>query len=112
MLIGRHSDADIRLALPDVSRRHCRIVFAHGAWQLFDLSSLNGVFVNGERVQRASLKEGDQLKIGGLVFDIRVGSKWKDNPAPDLAARPSVLRGVVESLPLGATQAPHRRKAS
>src|SRR5229473_2849513 len=45
-LMGRHSEADVRLPLPDVSRRHCRFLFADGAWQIFDLDSLNGVFVN------------------------------------------------------------------
>src|SRR5438128_1985002 len=46
MLIGRHSEADVRLALPDVSRRHCRFVFAQGQWQVIDLNSLNGIYVN------------------------------------------------------------------
>ena len=47
MLIGRHSQADIRLPLPDVSRRHCRFFFGEGVWQVLDLNSLNGVFLNG-----------------------------------------------------------------
>ena len=47
MMLGRHSQSDIRVALPDVSRRHCRFVFEAGQWHLFDLNSLNGTFVNG-----------------------------------------------------------------
>src|SRR5262249_48679796 len=55
MIFGRHSEADLRLPLPDVSRRHCRLAFVDGYWQLFDLSSLNGTFVNGQRTQHALL---------------------------------------------------------
>src|SRR5258707_482200 len=54
MLLGRHSSADIRLPLPDVSRRHCRFVFLDGRWQVFDLNSLNGVFVNDQPVAQAT----------------------------------------------------------
>src|SRR5689334_11928171 len=32
VIVGRHSDADVRLPLPDVSRRHCRFVWCDGAW--------------------------------------------------------------------------------
>ena len=53
VVLGRHSAADVRVGLPDVSRRHCRFVFADNRWQVFDLNSLNGLFVNGERVQQA-----------------------------------------------------------
>ena len=50
VLVGRHSEVDVRLPLPDVSRRHCRFVYADGIWRVFDLRSLNGVYVNGERI--------------------------------------------------------------
>jgi predicted component of type VI protein secretion system len=116
MLVGRHTDADVRLALPDVSRRHCRMVFAHGGWQMFDLNSLNGVFVNGQRVEQATLRDGDQLRIGGLTFVVQTGPR-ADAAVPitarDVATRASVLRSIVESLPVGENEArPPQRKAS
>ena len=70
MLVGRHSAADVRLSLPDVSRRHCRFLFSDGAWRVFDLNSLNGVFVNGERLQEAALYHGDRIRIGSLTFEV------------------------------------------
>lgn len=70
MLVGRHTEADIRLPLPDVSRRHCRLVYAEGCWQVIDLNSLNGVMVNGEQVLQAPLEQGDVLRIGGFTFTI------------------------------------------
>jgi pSer/pThr/pTyr-binding forkhead associated (FHA) protein len=73
MVIGRQSAADIRLRSPEVSRRHCRLVFADGQWQVFDLSSLNGVWVNGLRVQRATLQNNDILHIGNYDFVVQIG---------------------------------------
>jgi pSer/pThr/pTyr-binding forkhead associated (FHA) protein len=77
MLIGRHSEADIRLALPDISRRHCRFVFAEGHWTVFDLNSLNGIYINDERLQEATLCQGDLIRIGGLTFlvDLTAGTE-------------------------------------
>ena len=77
MVLGRHSDADVRLPLPDVSRRHCRFVFSAGRWRVIDLGSLNGIYVNGELVQQAELRHSDTLRIGGFVFevDLRQGER-------------------------------------
>ena len=67
-IVGRHSDADVRLALPDISRRHCRLAFENHQWRVYDLNSLNGVFVNGERMQEATLYHGDRLQLGTFNF--------------------------------------------
>jgi predicted component of type VI protein secretion system len=75
MLVGRHSEADVRLALPDVSRRHCRLVFSNGGWQVVDLNSLNGVFVNGERIIQAELHDHDIIGIGVFRFEVDMGSE-------------------------------------
>jgi pSer/pThr/pTyr-binding forkhead associated (FHA) protein len=72
-IVGRHSGADVRLSLPDVSRRHCRFLFADGSWQVFDLNSLNGVFVNGERLHESLIRHGDRVRIGSLTFEIDLG---------------------------------------
>ncbi len=71
MVLGRHSGVDVRLPLPDVSRWHCRFVFADSAWHIEDLDSLNGIFVNGQRVPKARLQEADQLGIGGFTFEVQ-----------------------------------------
>lgn len=71
-VLGRHTTADIRLPLADVSRKHCRFLFAEGCWQIIDLDSLNGVFVNNQRVHRAILHQGDRIRIGSFVFEARL----------------------------------------
>ena len=70
MLIGRHTECDIRLPLPDVSRRHCRLQFVEGSWQVIDLNSLNGIRVNGEPCAQGQLEQGDLLKIGSFIFSV------------------------------------------
>src|SRR3954447_12421999 len=67
VVVGRHTECDVRLPLPDVSRRHCRLQFVEGCWQVMDLNSLNGIQVNGEAVLQAPLAQGDRLKIGGFT---------------------------------------------
>jgi predicted component of type VI protein secretion system len=78
-LVGRHTDAVVRLPLPDVSRRHCRLVFDESGWQIIDLNSLNGIQVNGEKVLQAPLEQGDLLRIGGFVFAIDLTGKNATN---------------------------------
>ena len=67
-IVGRHTEADVRLPLPDVSRRHCRLLFREGVWRITDLNSLNGVQVNDESVLDAPLEQDDRLRIGGFHF--------------------------------------------
>lgn len=70
ILVGRHSEADVRLPLPDVSRRHCRLVYSEGHWRVFDLHSLNGIYLNGDLVEQAFLHSGDRLRVGGFVLEL------------------------------------------
>jgi predicted nucleic acid-binding Zn-ribbon protein len=63
--IGRSGSADVRLDDPTVSRRHALVVRTPDAGlRALDDRSLNGLFVNGERVDWAPLEDGDELEIG------------------------------------------------
>ena len=73
-VLGRHSRADIRLAFPEVSRRHARVVFRDGQWRIVDLDSLNGVWINGERMHDAVLYQGDCVRIGVCVLTVEQGT--------------------------------------
>jgi predicted nucleic acid-binding Zn-ribbon protein len=65
MRIGRSSGADLRLDDPTVSRRHALIVLTpEGELRALDDRSLNGLFVNAERVEWSPLSDGDELEIG------------------------------------------------
>ena len=97
MLLGRHSQADVRLPLPDVSRRHCRFLFSQGVWQVIDLNSLNGVFLNGEPIRQATLCSGDLIRIGGFTFAVEVNEAR--TKAVDTDASAGLIRGLFKRPP-------------
>jgi FHA domain/Zinc-ribbon containing domain len=68
--IGRSLAADLRFDDPTVSRRHALIVRQADGVRLLDDRSLNGVFVNGSRVEGKTLKDGDEIIVGRyrLIF--------------------------------------------
>lgn len=62
--LGRHPDSDIMLDDITVSRRHVTIERTQDGYVVSDEGSLNGTYVNQERVDRAVLRHGDELQIG------------------------------------------------
>ena len=67
---GRHPDSDIFLDDVTVSRRHAEFHREGGTFTVRDVGSLNGTYVNRERVESATLSNGDEVQIGKfrLVF--------------------------------------------
>ena len=61
---GRHPDADIFLDDVTVSRKHAEFVRVGQSFTVRDLGSMNGIFVNGERVEAANLESGSEVLIG------------------------------------------------
>ncbi len=62
--VGRHPEADIFFDDVTVSRRHAEITRTDSAFELVDQRSLNGTYVNGERVDRAVLTNGSEVRVG------------------------------------------------
>ena len=63
-LLGRKSDADVILTDPYVSRHHAKIVKSQDGYDLVDLQSTHGSFVNGQRVTEQVLRSGDRISLG------------------------------------------------
>jgi hypothetical protein len=70
-VIGRGTDADIRLPDTGVSRKHVDVVLEGGVATAEDLGSTNGTLVNGRRVSRQALADGDVIRIGHSVLVYR-----------------------------------------
>ena len=64
--MGRAPRADFVVDAALVSRLHCRLAAGAGEIEAVDLESTNGTYVNGQRVERAMLKEGDKLRVGAV----------------------------------------------
>jgi serine phosphatase RsbU (regulator of sigma subunit) len=62
--IGRAGGADLVLANQHVSRRHAKLLTVNGGYEIQDLDSSYGTFVNGERITRRPLKHGDRIVFG------------------------------------------------
>ena len=71
IVVGRSSDLDMVLVEDMVSRRHAKIaVGSDNTITIEDLGSTNGTFVNGEKVKKARLKEGDRVLIGTSILKV------------------------------------------
>ena len=92
--IGRSADNTIALQMGEVSRHHAVIAPEAGALAVTDQGSGNGTFVNGARTERAVLRGGDVVSIGGVRFAVEASA-----PA---AIRPTAANGAGGSN--GATQ--------
>ncbi len=62
--IGRHPSCSITVSQPSVSRRHARLWWEAGGYYVQDLDSSNGTYINNQRVTKASLADGDELRCG------------------------------------------------
>jgi hypothetical protein len=71
IVIGRSRDCDIQLADANVSRRHAELRQEGASYWIVDLGSTNGTEVNGKRIKRAELRDGDKIMLGSteITFD-------------------------------------------
>jgi len=117
MLIGRHPDCDIIIKeSPKISRKHCCLALVDNRFVVRDLDSMNGVWVNGDRVVHSSdVRPGDELTVGDVAFQLVNNGAGKDTPnqsqrqQPPQPPRPKRREAVEEhrestdSNPEGAT---------
>ncbi len=89
LTIGRAPDADLQLLDPHVSRRHARIECDdRGVAVLVDLASTSGTLVGDQRVDRHVLRDGDLIRIAGVML------RYEDVGDPPRPQRPPVERGI------------------
>jgi pSer/pThr/pTyr-binding forkhead associated (FHA) protein len=79
IFIGRSSDLDMVLVEDMVSRKHAKIQAQADQIWIEDLGSTNGTFVNGEKIKRARLKEGDRVLIGTSILKV-IAADARDAP--------------------------------
>ena len=70
IVIGRRAGLDIVLSHPLVSRQHARILPEGEAFEIFDLGSSHGTWVNGNRIDRHTLRSRDRIRLGQLGLEL------------------------------------------
>ncbi len=98
LVLGRATTCTVEVDDKRASRNHARIVKAGGGWAVEDLQSRNGTFVNGAKVARTDLKDGDAISIGATVFRF-VASGEAKIAAPKPTARPAAPKGRTVPTP-------------
>ncbi|MFO0928933.1 MAG: FHA domain-containing protein [Gemmataceae bacterium] len=106
-LIGRDPQCHLRPASPMISKRHCAFIQRDDKAYIRDFGSTNGTFVNDEPVQgERELQNDDQVKVGPIVFAVRLDADARSGVTPAPASRP-----VASKTPAPPTKAaPPTRK--
>ncbi len=108
IIIGRTADNDLQVDSRFVSRHHCQIVTGAEGSMIEDLNSTNGIFVQGKRVRRYNLNDGDVVVIGKheiMYVDERL-ARARTGSSPAVAALPGVDKSVEESAEGAANEKP------
>ncbi|MDP2344450.1 MAG: adenylate/guanylate cyclase domain-containing protein [Deltaproteobacteria bacterium] len=97
--VGRHTENDIQLLDPEVSKAHLVIRKAKDGFVLEDLGSANGTLVNGQKLSRHVLQDGDLIAVGNSTLRIRM-----ERPrAPKATVRPSMKAQPIDD-PVSSSQ--------
>jgi predicted component of type VI protein secretion system len=90
VIVGKSRGCDLALEAPDVSSIHCVITRTAGGFSVRDCASRAGTRLNGERVEEASLHDGDLLQIGPFSFRVELPPACQAGTGP--SAEPRRLR--------------------
>ncbi len=108
VVAGRAADCDVVLGIDEVSRRHARFERAGDRFEVCDLGSVNGTFVNGRRVERQVLHADDVIQIE----DFKLTFVLDRQPIEEMCAPPPAAPAPQDAAAFGMTmlqeQMPHR----
>ncbi|HZS36225.1 MAG TPA: GGDEF domain-containing protein [Polyangia bacterium] len=94
--IGRGADCDIQVDRDSVSRKHAKVTRAREMWQVVDLGSTNGSYVNDAQITQCSLRDGDLLKIGNAIFKFLVGGNIENSYHEEIY-RMTIVDGLTQA---------------
>src|SRR5207253_3828529 len=109
VVIGRSSDLEMVLVEDMVSRRHARIFWEGDHLAIEDFGSTNGTFVNGEKIKKATLKEGDRVLIGTSILKVVSTDaaapappprRVDDHPSGRRSGQAKTMSGAIDEIPL------------
>src|SRR4029077_4330080 len=99
-LIGRGTDCHISLPDPLCSRVHAILSRNDGVWVLRDQGSRNGTSVNGQKIDEATVVDGNTVRVGGTEFHFHES----EEPPTAKGDDPQVMQTIVQDLPIAVQQ--------
>jgi transcriptional regulator with AAA-type ATPase domain len=96
---GRARRLDLRLPSTTISKSQARLVRSGDAWTFEDAGSRNGSYVNGKRVTRAALNDGDFIEVGSVFLRYRAGLPTSPAAAADLDLHTPEATGLRTLVP-------------
>ena len=94
--IGRTPDNDVVIDNPAVSGHHARILVDGDHFQVEDMNSLNGTFVNSQRIRKSPLKDGDEILVGKHTLVFQGGGSLPQIPPAADGERTQPLKPLSE----------------
>lgn len=103
-ILGRAKDCQFLIPLDELStsRQHARIEYAAGRWELIDLRSRNGTFVNEKLITRQVLRSGDKIKLGSFEL-LFTTSEATPPPQPTMPDEPVNVAASIDLRGLGSS---------
>jgi len=82
-VLGRDASCELTFAEGSISRRHARLIYKDGDWQLIDMESRNGLFFHEARVPSCTLQGGEEVRLGKLRlrFHLDSGEDYEGKPS-------------------------------
>lgn len=109
LVIGRSTRCDVKIADRFLSRRHARVFDSGDGWQIEDLGSRNGTFVNGRQIEHPTpIRDGDIIALSASTIKVQPGPSM-DTPSDVITDVPSsdrLLRSAAEVLRRSGTPPP------
>jgi adenylate cyclase len=119
LVVGRSLASDIPILDPSISRRHAEVVCDERGVHVRDLGSSNGTFLNGRKVETASLGPNDTLSFGRVAFRLHPVSpspaptgRPSSRPEPVLAPTPVLGATILRQVSVRPGRAFGRQRAS
>ena len=106
-IVGRDSNSCVTIDHPSVSRAHCQFMLGPDeSLQIRDMGSLNGTYVNGEKIKSIrTLLPGDNVQIGSSTFRVEFSSDTVIRE-PKVVRVERSTRGIRDTQPMSTVQSP------
>lgn len=95
-LIGRGTDCHISLPDPLCSRVHATLEFSPDGWVIRDAESRNGTLVNGQKVDEATIADGNMIRVGSAEFEFHES----EEPPTAKGDDPQLMQTIVQDMPI------------